>query len=261
MTNRFENTSALVTGGASGLGEATARLLATNGVRVVIVDRNADLGKAVADSIDGVFAEADVTSEEQVILAIEAASSLGSLRIAVNCAGIPSLQRTVGKDGEYTSAHSLDGFRRVVDVNLVGTFNVVRLAATAMSRLDPFDASGERGAILNTASVAAFDGQIGQIAYSASKAAITGFTLPLARDLAIIGVRVNTIAPGLIDTPIYGTVADPEAFKANLAKDALFPKRLGVPREFATMAWELLSNPYMNGEVVRVDAGIRLPPK
>lgn len=261
MSSRFENTSALVTGGASGLGEATARLLADNGVRVVIVDRNADLGAAVAKSVSGGFVQADVTNEDEVIGAVEEAGGLGPLRIAVNCAGIPSLTRTIGKDGQYASAHSLDSFRRVVDVNLVGTFNVVRLAATAMSRLDPFLGTSERGAILNTASVAAFDGQIGQIAYSASKAAIAGSTLPLARDLAVVGVRVNTIAPGLIETPIYGSGPEAEEFKARLGKDALFPQRLGTPAEFATMAWELIRNPYMNGEVVRVDAGIRLPPK
>ncbi|MFB7575828.1 SDR family NAD(P)-dependent oxidoreductase [Streptomyces sp. NPDC057611] len=252
--------SALVTGGGSGLGEATARLLAANGLKVTVLDRDEAAGKHVADAVDGRFVAADVTDPEQVIAAIDAAVSDAPLRAVVNCAGIPSLARTVGKDGRYESAHDLAAFRKVVEVNLIGTFNVVRLAATAMSHNEP-DADGARGAIVNTASVAAFDGQIGQVAYSASKGGVTGLTLPLARDLAVVGVRVNTIAPGLIETPIYDTVPDPETFKAKLVKDVVFPRRLGRSEEFARLAWEALTNGYLNGEVIRIDAGVRLPAK
>jgi len=202
----------------------------------------------------------DVLDTDQVIAATDIACGHGPLRVAVNCAGIPSLSRTIGRDGSYESAHDLEMFRRVIDVNLVGTFNVTRIVATAMSRNDP-DPDGERGVIVNTTSIAAFDGQVGQVAYSASKGGIVGLTLPLARDLAVIGVRVNTIAPGLIDTPIYGLVADPEEFKAQLAKDVLFPHRLGHPAEYASLVWELIRNPYINGEVIRLDAGARLRAK
>ena len=179
----------------------------------------------------------------------------------VNCAGIGIAVRTIGRDGAYESAHPLDVFTRVVTVNLIGSFNCIRLAATAMSRTDPVGPDGERGAILNTASVAAFDGQVGQAAYSASKGGIVGMTLPIARDLAPIGVRVNTIAPGLIDTPIYGSGEGADAFKARLERDLLFPGRLGIPSEFASLALELIGNSYMNGETVRLDAGVRLRPK
>jgi NAD(P)-dependent dehydrogenase (short-subunit alcohol dehydrogenase family) len=261
VSNRFAGTSAIVTGAASGLGEATARHLAQQGVAVVVVDRDVDRGGIVADEIGGAFAQADVTNPEQVIAAIEAAVATAPLRAVVNCAGILGQSRTIGRDGEFASAHDLELFRRIIDVNLVGTFNVARLAATAMSRNEPFDEGGERGVIVNTTSIAAFDGQIGQIAYSASKAGIAGATLPLARDLAVVGVRVNAIAPGLIETPIYGSGPEAEDFKAKLARDVLFPKRLGTPAEFASMAWELINNGYVNGEVIRVDAGIRLPPK
>ncbi|WP_067168579.1 SDR family NAD(P)-dependent oxidoreductase [Microtetraspora niveoalba] len=252
--------SAIVTGGGSGLGEATGRLLAAKGLKVTVIDLDADNGKRVAADIGGGFVAADVTDTEQVIAAIDAAAAQAPLRAVVNCAGIPSLSRTIGKDGEYASAHSLEAFRKVVEVNLIGTFNVVRLAATAMSRNEP-DADGARGAIVNTTSVAAFEGQIGQVAYSASKGGVVGITLPLSRDLGVVGVRVNTIAPGLIDTPIYDTVPDPDAFKAKLAEDVVFPRRLGQAEEFASLAWELLTNGYINGEVIRIDAGVRLPPK
>jgi NAD(P)-dependent dehydrogenase (short-subunit alcohol dehydrogenase family) len=256
----YTNASALVTGGASGLGEATARLLSRRGVHVVVVDRDEDRGPKVAAEIGGEFARTDVTDPDQVVAAIEVAETLGPLRIAVNCAGVPSLGRTIGRDGEYASAHDLEMFRRVVDVNLVGTFNITRLAATAIGRHEP-DEDGARGAIVNTTSIAAFDGQVGQIAYTASKAGIVGMTLNLARDLSVVGIRVNTIAPGLIDTPIYGSRPNAEEFKAHLAKDVVFPKRLGRPDEYARMAWELIENPYVNGEVVRLDGAIRLPPK
>ena len=256
----YANASAIVTGGASGLGEATARLLSQHGVYVVVVDRDDARGPKVAAEIGGYFAQTDVTDADQVIAAIGHAEERSPLRIAVNCAGVPSLGRTVGRDGEYGSAHDLAMFRRVVDINLTGTFNVTRLAATAMSRHDP-DEEGARGAIVNTTSIAAFDGQVGQIAYTASKAGIVGMTLNLARDLAVIGVRVNAIAPGLIETPIYGSGPEADAMKAHLVKDAVFPKRLGRAAEYARMAWELIENPYVNGEVVRLDGAIRLPPK
>lgn len=256
----FAGSSAIVTGGGSGLGEATARLLAEKGLKVTILDLDAENGKRVAADIDGQFMAANVADADQVIAAVDAAVATGPLKVVVNCAGIPSLARTVGRDGTYGAAHNLDAFRKVVEVNLIGTFNVVRLAATAMSHNEA-DSDGARGAIINTTSIAAFDGQVGQVAYSASKGGVVGLTLPLARDLAVVGVRVNTIAPGLIDTPIYNTVPDPVEFKKNLAKDVVFPRRLGHAEEFASLAWELVSNNYMNGEVVRIDAGVRLQPK
>jgi NAD(P)-dependent dehydrogenase (short-subunit alcohol dehydrogenase family) len=253
--------SAIVTGGASGLGEATARLLAEKGARVVVADLQDDKGEAVAKALEGIFAHTDVTSEEDVIAAIEAAKELGPLRVLVNCAGIGWPQRTIGKDGQYSSAHGLDIFTKVISINLIGTFNCIRLAATAMSQTAPLDESGERGAIVNTASVAAYDGQIGQAAYSASKGGIVGMTLPIARDLSAVGIRVNTIAPGLIDTPIYGQGEGAEAFKEKLKKDVLFPHRLGTSEEFATLAVELVTNSYMNAESIRVDGGVRMQPK
>lgn len=257
---KYSNSSALVTGGASGLGEATARLLSRRGVHVVLLDRDQQRGPKIAAEIGGEFVPTDVTDPGQVVAAIDVAEGLGPLRIVVNCAGVPSLGRTIGRDGEYASAHDLEVFRRVIDVNLVGTFNVTRLAATAIGRHEP-DEDGARGAIVNTTSIAAFDGQVGQIAYTASKAGIVGMTLNLARDLSVVGIRVNTIAPGLIDTPIYGSGPQAEEFKAHLAKDVVFPKRLGRAQEYARLAWELIENPYVNGEVVRLDGAIRLPPK
>jgi len=256
----LNNTSALVTGGASGLGEATVRALAARGVRVVVVDLNETRGRDVAASVDGVYASCDVTDPDQVIAAIAQATALAPLRTVVNCAGIVWAQRTLGKDGEYASAHDLDVYRKIIEVNLVGTFNVCRLSATAMSRNEP-DEDGCRGAIVTTASVAAQDGQIGQVAYSSSKGGIVGLTLPLARDLAAVGVRVNCILPGLIETPIYDFAPDPVEFKAKLAAGVLFPKRLGRPSEYASLALELLTNNYLNAECVRLDAGVRLPPK
>jgi NAD(P)-dependent dehydrogenase (short-subunit alcohol dehydrogenase family) len=256
----LKNTSAIVTGAASGLGEATARALAARGVKVVVADLNAEHGNAVAAQIGGVYAHCDVTNTEQVINAVEAAKAMAPLWSAVNCAGIGWATRTVGKDGEYASAHDLDLYRKVIEINLIGTFNVCRLAATAMSHNTP-DVDGLRGAIVNTASVAAEDGQIGQVAYSSSKGGIVGLTLPLARDLAAIGVRANCILPGLIDTPIYGTGPQSDEFKARLGAGVLFPKRLGYPEEFASLCVELLANSYMNAESVRIDAGIRMQPK
>lgn len=256
----YSGSSAVVTGGASGLGEATARLLATKGVHVVLADLQEDKGSALAKEIGGTFVKCDVTDTDDVVAAVDTALAHGPLRFCVNCAGIGAASRTVGRDGQYSSAFPLDYFKKVVEINLIGTFDMTRIAATAMSRHDA-DEDGQRGAIVNTTSVAAYDGQIGQVAYSASKGGVVSLTLPLARDLAAIGVRVNTIAPGLIDTPIYGTGEASEAFKAKLGASVVFPKRLGAAEEFASMAWELLSNTYMNGEVIRVDGAIRMPPK
>jgi NAD(P)-dependent dehydrogenase (short-subunit alcohol dehydrogenase family) len=258
----LNGTSAIVTGGASGLGAATARSLAARGVRVVLadLDRQADKGEALAKEIDGFFAPTDVTSAEQVIAAVEAAKEMAPLRSLVTAAGIGWATRTIGKDGQYESAHDLGVFEKVVQINLIGTFNCIRLAATAMSQNEPL-ADGERGAVVTVASVAAFDGQIGQASYSASKGGVVGMTLPVARDLSAVGVRVNCIAPGLIDTPIYGQGEGSEAFKDKLKRDVLFPKRLGSADEFATMATELLANSYMNAEVIRVDGGVRMQPK
>ncbi len=257
----LNGTSSIVTGGASGLGESTARLLASRGARVVVVDMNAEKGEAVAKDIGGVFAQADVSDTDQVIAAVEAAKELGPLRTLVTAAGIGMATRTIGRDGQYESAHDLGLFQRVIGINLVGTFNCVRLAATAMSQTEPVDADGTRGSIVTVASVAAFDGQIGQVSYSASKGGVVGMTLPIARDLSVVGIRVNCIAPGLIDTPIYGSGPASEEFKSKLKRDVLFPDRLGTSDEFASMAVELLTNDYMNAEVIRVDGGVRMQPK
>jgi len=252
--------SAIVTGGASGIGAAAARQLAAKGAIVVVADLQADKGEALAQEIGGVFAQVDVTNTDQIKAAVNAAAEIAPLRAVVNSAGIGWAQRTIGRDGEFDSAADLAAFTKVIAINLIGTFDVVRLAATAMSRNEP-DADGCRGAIVNLASVAAFDGQIGQASYSASKGGVVGMTLPVARDLSASGIRLNTIAPGLIDTPIYGEGPESEAFKAKLGESVLFPKRLGVPDELASMVVECLTNSYMNAEVIRVDGGIRMPPK
>ena len=254
--------SAIVTGGASGLGAATVNALASRGAKVVIadLDRQQEKGEALAKEIGGIFAPTDVTDTEQVIATVEAAKELGPLKALVNCAGIGWATRTIGKDGSYDSAHDLDIFKKVVEINLIGTFNCIRIAATAMSQNEA-DEFGERGAIVNTASVAAEDGQIGQASYSASKGGVVGMTLPIARDLSAVGIRVNTILPGLIDTPIYGEGEASEQFKERLAAGVLFPKRLGQSSEFASLAAELVRNSYMNGETIRIDGGIRMPPK
>jgi NAD(P)-dependent dehydrogenase (short-subunit alcohol dehydrogenase family) len=252
--------SAIVTGGASGIGAASARLLAAKGAKVVVADLQEERGRALADEIGGAFCKVDVTNTDDILGAIEMASSMGPLRVLINSAGIGWAQRTVGKDGSYDSAANLDAYRRVIAINLVGTFDCIRLAATAMSRTEPL-AHGERGAIVNIASVAAFDGQIGQAAYSSSKGGVVGMTLPVARDLAAVGVRVNTVAPGLIDTPIYGEGDASEAFKSNLQKGVLFPQRLGAPEELASVVVECVTNSYLNAETIRVDGGIRMPPK
>ena len=252
--------SAIVTGGASGIGAATARLLASKGAKVVIADLQADKGEALAKEIGGAFCKVDVTKTEDIMNAIEMAKDMGPLRVLVNSAGIGWAQRTVGKDGSYDSAASLDAYKKVIAINLVGTFDCIRLAATAMSTTEPLN-DGERGAIVNIASVAAFDGQIGQAAYSSSKGGVVGMTLPIARDLAAIGVRDNTVAPGLINTPIYGEGEGSEQFKEKLQTGVLFPNRLGYGTELASMVVECVTNSYMNAETIRVDGGIRMPPK
>lgn len=250
--------SAIVTGGASGLGEATARLLAERGAHVVVLDVAEELGQKVAAEIGGVYVKADVADEAQVQAAVDAASELGPLRILVNSAGLGRAGRIIGRD---LTPIPLERFEFVLRVNLVGTYNCARLAASAMARTDPLADGTSRGAILNTASAAAFDGQIGQTPYSASKGGVVGMTLPMARDLARHGIRVNTIAPGLIDTPIYGTGEQAEAFKAKLGESVVYPNRLGQASEFASMAVEVLTNDYMNGETIRLDGAIRMPPK
>ena len=259
----LNGTSAIVTGGASGLGEATARALSRAGAHVVIADLNEDRGKEVAADIGGHFARTDVTDEESVREAVAVAATAGGpLRVAVSCAGIGWAERTVNRDG---SPHGLASFQKVIAVNLTGTFNLMRLAAAAMAQTEPADADGQRGVIINTSSVAGIEGQTGQLAYSASKGGIIGMTVPAARDLSVIGVRVNTICPGVIHTPIYksiaGTGRDADEFLARLAAPVVFPKRLGRPDEFGHLVRALIENDYMNAEVVRFDGGIRFQPK
>ena len=253
----IQNKVALVTGGASGLGEACVRRFTLLGMKVVILDRDVERGKALGGEL-GVnvrYAQADVTSEGDVQAAVELAhEAFGGLNVVVNCAGVAWALRTVGKDGP----HPLDLFEAVIKVNLIGTFNVIRLAATKMSQNTP-DANGERGVIINTASVAAFDGQIGQAAYSASKGGIVGMTLPIARDLARVGVRVMTIAPGIFETPMVAMM--PEETRASLAAQIPFPSRLGRPEEYAQLAQSIIENPFLNGEVIRLDGAVRMQPK
>ena len=254
--------SAIVTGGASGLGEATVRLLAERGARVVVLDMQDDKGEAVAKETGGVYAHADVTRDRRSDRGRRGGEGDGPAarpRQLRRCrlAAADDRQGRVVRLGPHARPCS----PAWSSINLIGTFNCIRLAATAMSQTEPLDDTGERGAIVNTASVAAFDGQIGQAAYSASKGGVVGMTLPVARDLAAVGIRVNTIAPGLIDTPIYGQGEASEAFKAKLQEGVLFPRRLGTSEEFATLAIELVVNSYMNAETIRVDGGIRMPPK
>jgi len=258
----LKGVSAIVTGGASGIGAASVRLLAKGGAKVVIadLDRQQEVGEALAKEVGGSFCAVDVTNTDDIINAVEMAKSMGPLRVLVNSAGIGWAQRTIGKDGSYDSAANIEAFKKVIAINLVGTFDAIRIAATAMSQTEPLE-DGERGAIVNIASVAAFDGQIGQNAYSASKGGVVGMTLPIARDLSASGIRVNTVAPGLIDTPIYGQGDQSEAFKAQLQKGVLFPQKLGRPDQLASMVLECITNSYMNAETIRVDGGIRMPPK
>jgi 3-hydroxyacyl-CoA dehydrogenase / 3-hydroxy-2-methylbutyryl-CoA dehydrogenase len=253
----IEGAGALVTGGASGLGEATVRRLHADGAHVVIADLNAEKGSALVEELGerASFAEANVTDEGQVGAAVEvAAGAPRGLRIAVGCAGIGWAQRVAGKQGP----HPVDLFSNVVGVNLIGMFNTLRLAATAMNGNQP-DEGGERGVFVSTASVAAFDGQIGQIAYAASKAGIVGMTLPAARDLASRGIRVMAIAPGLFDTPLLAAL--PQEARDALGASIPFPSRLGEPVEFAMLVAAIAENPMLNGETIRLDGAIRMPPK
>ncbi len=247
--------AAIITGGASGLGGATARVLAETGTKVAVFDLNADAAEAMASKIDGVACTVDITNDDALADAFEvAAMAHGPARILVNCAGIGISARTVGRDGP----HPLDGFRKTLEVNLIGTFNCLRRAAQAMAALEPLD-DGERGICINTASVAAYDGQIGQAAYSASKGGIVGMTLPIARDLAGLGIRVCTIAPGLFDTPLLQGL--PDDVKASLGASVPFPKRLGDATEYAALARHICENRMLNGETIRLDGAIRMAPK
>ncbi len=248
---RTDGATALVAGGASGLGQATARRLHAGGARVVIADVNEERGRSLADELGTRFVHADVTDAGSVESAVAAADGL---RISVCCAGIAGAERTAGRRGP----HSLEGFERVVRVNLIGTFNVLRLAAAAMLENDPTE-DGERGVCINTASIAAFDGQIGQIAYSASKGGIVGMTLPAARDLSTAGIRVCTIAPGTFDTPLLGHL--PSETRDALGSAIPFPPRLGRPEEYAALAAHIVENQMLNGEVIRLDGALRMPPR
>jgi len=255
----LNGTSAIVSGGASGLGEATARVLAAAGATVVLADLHEAAGKRIAHELNGLFARTDVADETSVQAAVDLAVASGApLRTAVSCAGIGWAERTVGRDG---TPHDLASYTRVITINLIGTFNVMRIAAAAMARTYPADADGQRGVIINTSSVAGIEGQTGQIAYSSSKGGIIGMTVPAARDLSVIGIRVNTICPGIIDTPIYGFNENAEEFKARLVEPVVFPKRMGRPAEFGQLVRALIENDYMNAEVVRFDGGIRFQPK
>jgi NAD(P)-dependent dehydrogenase (short-subunit alcohol dehydrogenase family) len=254
---RIADVVALVSGGASGLGEATIRTLAAGGGRVVILDRPGSPGARVAEEIGerALFAPADVTSDVEVEAAVaRAVERFGGLHVAVNCAGVGAAMRTVTREGPMP----LPLFAKVIEVNLVGTFNVIRLVAAAMARNAP-TAEGERGVIVNTASAAAFDGQIGQAAYAASKGGVVGMTLPIARDLASLGIRVVTIAPGTFDTPMLGML--PEEQRRALAANIPFPSRLGRPDEFAALTRHIIENPYLNGETIRLDGALRMPPR
>lgn len=255
----LSGTAAIISGGASGLGEGAARALAAAGSTVVIADLNAERGKAVAAEVGGEFVQTDVSDEASVTAAVEvAASQKVPLRTVVNCAGIGWAERTVNRDG---SPHALATFRKVIDINLIGTFNLMRIAAAAIANTEPADSDGQRGVVINTASIAGIEGQTGQLAYSASKGAIIGMSVPAARDLSVIGVRVNTICPGIIDTPIYGTGPASDDFKARLAAPVVFPKRMGTAAEYAQLVLSLIANDYMNAEVIRFDGGIRFQPK
>ncbi|HEY3802358.1 MAG TPA: SDR family NAD(P)-dependent oxidoreductase [Kofleriaceae bacterium] len=252
---KLEGSVAVVTGGASGLGAATVRRLVAGSAKVVIVDRDEAGGQSLARELGQTFMQADITDAAQVDFAIAQATALGPLRICVGCAGVGWAARTLDKTG---APHDLDLFKTVVTINLVGTFNVMRLAAAAMAKGDPLD-HGERGVIINTASVAAYEGQIGQIAYAASKAGVVGMTLPGARDLAPAGIRVVTIAPGIMDTPMLGAL--PADKREALAKDVVFPKRLGAPADYAELVATIVGASYLNGETIRLDGALRMPPR
>ncbi|GAB3795742.1 3-hydroxyacyl-CoA dehydrogenase [Humibacter antri] len=260
---QIQECSAIVTGGASGLGNGTAHVLAEAGAKVVIVDLPGSRGEEAAAELGGVFAPADVTDPEQVQSAVEKAQALAPLRVAVSCAGIATAGRTVGREGPL----GLDGFERTIRVNLIGTFNVTRLAAAAMAQNDPVDAqslpgvpaTSERGVIVNTASVAAYDGQIGQAAYSASKGGVASMTLPIARDLSKLLIRVMTIAPGIMKTPMMAGM--PEDVQRSLEEQIPHPSRMGTPAEYAALVRHIVENPLLNGEVIRLDGAIRMQPK
>jgi len=253
---QIQNNVFIVTGGASGLGGGTSRLLATSGGKVVIADVQADKGEALARELGASarFVKCDVTSEADAQAVVDAAGQMGTLRGLVNCAGIAIGEKTVGKDGP----HSLASFTRVITINLIGTFNMIRVAATAMSKLEP-TVDGERGVVINTASVAAFDGQIGQVAYSASKGGVVGMTLPIARDLSRSGIRCCTIAPGIFGTPML--LGMPQDVQDSLGKQVPFPSRLGKPEEYAALARHIIENVMLNGETIRLDGAIRMQPK
>ncbi len=249
---QLSTTAAIITGGASGLGEATARYFAENGAQVTILDRDAERGPAVAKEIVGHFAQTDVTDEASVAAAVALASEkMGRITATVNCAGIAYGIKTVGKDGP----HPLDAFQRTIDINLVGTFNVSRLASVEMAKNEP-EADGARGVIINTASIAAYDGQKGQAAYAASKGGVVGMTLPMSRDLASSGIRVMTIAPGIFMTPMLAGL--PEEVQQQLAADVPNPARLGDPREYGRLAGFIVEMGYLNGEVIRIDGALRM---
>jgi NAD(P)-dependent dehydrogenase (short-subunit alcohol dehydrogenase family) len=246
---QLEGNTFLITGGGSGLGAATARLLEESGANVVVADLKGEGGNSR-------FVQTDVTDEASVQGAVGTAlEHFGGLQGAINCAGVASAEKTLGRQGP----HSLESFTQVVQVNLVGTFNVVRLAAEAMAKNEPTDADGERGVIVNTASVAAFDGQVGQVAYAASKGGVVAMTLPVARDLASLGIRVVAIAPGIFDTPMMAGL--PEAAKVSLGKQVPFPPRLGRPEEYAALVRHIIENRMLNGEVIRLDGAIRMAPR
>lgn len=254
---KIDGASALITGGASGLGEATARALVQRGARVVIVDRDAQRGESLAKELHGrvTFCSADVADPAQIEHAVNTAASIAPLRIAVGCAGVGWAARTLNKEG---ASHDLELFKTVIGINLIGTFNVLRLCAAAMGKNAPTE-TGERGVIINTASIAAYDGQIGQAAYAASKAGVVGMTLPVARDLSAVGIRVVTIAPGTFDTPMLAML--PDAAREALAQGIPFPKRLGNPSDYASLVEHIVENAYLNGETIRLDGALRMAPK
>ena len=251
---QIEGAAAIVVGGASGLGEATARALNERGATVTIADVNAEKGQALGEELEADFVACDVREESQVEEAVARAGKAGPLRIAVCCAGTGIAQKIAGSKGP----HPLMPFEVIIQINLIGTFNVLRYAASAMIAAEP-DADGERGVCVNTASIAAFDGQVGQVAYSASKGGVVGMTLPAARDLSQYGIRVNTIAPGLFDTPLLAAL--PEEARAALGAGVPFPRRLGAPAEYAQLACQIVENRMLNGETIRLDGALRMPPR
>jgi NAD(P)-dependent dehydrogenase (short-subunit alcohol dehydrogenase family) len=252
---QLADSTAIVTGGASGMGEAMARRLSAAGATVVVLDRDAAKGEKVASDLGGRFVQADVTDPDDVSAAVAAAAALAPLRVCIHCAGIGWAERTMNRDG---APHSLDTFRTVIEINLIGTFNVLRLAASGMSANEPDD-DGQRGVIVNTASIAAFDGQIGQAAYAASKGGVAGLTLPVARELGRSGIRVVTIAPGIFETPMMAML--PEPARAHLLEQTIFPNRLGDPAEYAALVRHVMENRMLNGDVIRLDGAIRMPPR